>query len=210
MFFIETNQLVVYLTASLILIVAPGPDLIFLITQSIQQGTKAGLATALGLASGNLAHTLAAAFGITVAIQASPYAFTAIKILGACYLLYLAYLSATRPNIESNKATANPESHLNSFVRGILMNIFNPKVALFFLAFLPQFIPENTPQPNLAMIILGVLFASLVVIVFSATAILASHFKQYSILNNINSRIFNWLCATVFISLSSHLLLSNF
>ena len=210
MLFIEIEQLVLFLSASLILIIIPGPDLIFLVTQSLHNGIKAGLATALGLAGGNLVHTLAAVLGITLVLQTIPHAFTAIKFFGACYLLYLAYECITNSNANSNKTIATYDNHVSFFIRGLLMNILNPKVALFFLAFLPQFIPEDALHPSFLMMALGCLFTILVIIIFSSIVILSYQFKQHILTNNLNSRFLNLLSATVFIALSLHLLTSNF
>jgi len=199
-----------FIISSIVLIIAPGPDVIFLIAQSLQNSLKVGLAIALGLASGNLVHTLAAALGVTLVLQTNDYALTIIQYLGAAYLLYLAYLAITAK--ATNQENSNTPSKLPTsfFIRGLLMNILNPKVGLFFLAFLPQFIPETSKQPHTVMIILGLVFTTLVIIIFSSVAILTHHFRQHTFLNSINQRYLNWLSATVFIALSLHLLVKKF
>jgi len=205
-----STEFSVFVISSIVLIIAPGPDVIFLIAQSLQNSLKVGLAIALGLASGNLVHTLAAALGVTLVLQTNEYALSVIQYLGAAYLLYLAYLAITAKatNQENSNTLNKPPSSF--FIRGLLMNILNPKVGLFFLAFLPQFIPEASKQPHTVMIILGLVFTALVIIIFSSVAILTHHFRQHTFLNSINQRYLNWLSATVFIALSLHLLVKKF
>ena len=135
----DVTSLPLFVGASLLLIVAPGPDLLYLVSQGAAHGPRAGLATALGLAAGNLVHTLAAALGISVLLLGSALAFDALKLAGVAYLLYLAWTSV-RPRAPA--APGAPAAHAAPgplFRRGLLMNVLNPKVALFFLAFLPQF-----------------------------------------------------------------------
>lgn len=209
MFSIEASQLAVFISASLILIIAPGPDVIYLITQSINNGVKTGLATALGLASGNLIHTFAATFGITIALQSNKQILSAIQITGACYLLYLAYIAIQKNNTTKDRKITSHENYVSYFIRGILMNVLNPKIALFFLAFLPQFIPANSNQASAAMLALGLIFTLLVIIIFGLITILTHYFKQHTLLKYIDNKIFNWISATVLISLSLHLLSSE-
>ncbi len=210
MFYIETDQLAAFIAASIVLIIFPGPDLIFLITQSLHKGIKAGLATALGLASGNLIHTLAVTFGLAIILQTNRHALIIIQSLGACYLLYLAYLAVANSNQSNHEKSITHEQHVSFYIRGVLMNILNPKVALFFLSFLPQFISQHSTHAHTSMIFLGVVFTVLVIIIFSSVALITHQLKQYSLLNILSHKFFSWLCATVFIFISLHLLLSIF
>jgi len=206
---IEVSQLVLFFSTSLVLIIAPGPDVIYLITQSINNGIKAGLATAIGLASGNLIHTFAATFGITIALQSNTRILSAIQIIGACYLLYLAFLTIRKSNTTQDREITTYGNHVSYFIRGILMNVLNPKIALFFLAFLPQFIPANSNQTTTIMLALGFIFTLLVIIIFGLITLLTHHFKQHTFLKYINNKTFNWLSAAILISLSLHLLSSE-
>jgi len=170
---IETSTLLFFATASLLLILAPGPDIIFLISQGVTRGPAAGLTTALGLAGGNLVHTLAAALGISVVFRTSALAFQALKLMGVAYLLYLAWKTAREgagPIALRADAGSGPRS---LFWRGFLMNVLNPKVALFFLAFLPQFVARAAGPVWLQMLVYGVLFTLLVVVVFGAFGLFA-------------------------------------
>lgn len=207
---INSIEFNLFIFSSIVLIIAPGPDVLFLIAHSLNNGLKAGIAIALGLASGNLVHTLAAALGVTIALQANQYSLIVIQYLGATYLLYLAYLAIKSKRSENEKITPSSKLHISFFIRGILMNILNPKVGLFFIAFLPQFIPQGSQQTHVIMIVLGLIFTLLVVIIFTSVAVLTHQFKQHSFLQVINHRIFDWLSASVFIILSLHLLTKNF
>ncbi len=181
--------------------------MIFLIVQSLNHGIKAGLSTALGLACGNLVHTLAAVLGITLALQANTNALTYIRYLGAGYLLYLAYLTLKDDRRSSQQKTLSGQATSKFFSRGILMNILNIKVALFFLAYLPQFIPDTSQQPQMIMIVLGSIFTLMVMIIFGSVAIVTPLFRQHTLLQRTDQRFFNWLSATVFVLLSLNLMI---
>ena len=171
---VASASLLFFVTASLLLIVAPGPDILFLITQGVTGGRAAGLSTALGLAAGNLVHTLAAALGVSVIFRTSALAFAALKVAGVAYLLYLAWQALRhRGQLLRLENGAAAGSGLSLFRRGLLMNILNPKVALFFLAFLPQFAAPEAGPVWLQMVGLGALFTVLVVLVFGTIGLTA-------------------------------------
>ena len=164
----DTSTLLFFVTASLLLIVAPGPDIVFLASQGVTRGPRAGFVTAMGLAAGNLVHTVGAALGVSVIFQTSAIAFSALKYAGAAYLLYLAWKTA-RASGGSVEVSQESEVRKESlFWRAVLMNVLNPKVALFFLAFLPQFASPEIGPVWTQMIFYGLLFTFLVVIVFGA------------------------------------------
>ena len=200
----DVSQLSVFLVASFLITLAPGPDIIFLITQSLSNGRKAGIATALGLASGNLIHTLAAALGISVIFRTSPVAFEILKITGVCYLLYLAYRAVTSNDDNLNAAQINSRA-TSLYVRGVLMNVLNPKVALFFLAFLPQFVDSNIAPVWQQMVFYGIVFTLLVVIVFGGIGLFAGSIKERFFTGQRKLRLFRWLTAAVFIGLALRL-----
>lgn len=167
---IET--LSVFFLASIILALTPGPDNIFVLTQSIIKGYTAGLIITLGLCSGLVVHTLIVAVGIAAIIKSSSIAFMTLKIVGAGYLLYLAYGMFTT---KTQKIT-NKNVHLNSwqlYKTGVIMNVTNSKVSIFFLAFLPQFINTELESINSQIVILGLVFVIAALLVFSSVAILA-------------------------------------
>lgn len=169
----DLNTLVLFSTASFLLALAPGPDNIFVLTQSALKGRLVGIIVTLGLCTGLIIHTSAVAFGIAALFQASSLAFTLLKFLGAAYLLYLAF-GAFRAGASTFTAEEEKEIRLSRFYRrGIIMNVTNPKVSIFFLAFLPQFAhPEKGALP-LQLIMLGTLFIIVTLLVFGAISLLA-------------------------------------
>jgi threonine/homoserine/homoserine lactone efflux protein len=156
--------------ASVALGLAPGPDNIFVLTQSALYGRLAGFAVTAGLCTGLLVHTAAVAFGVAAIFQASALAFTVLKVIGAGYLLFLAWQAfrAGKSDLPGGEERGIGLAQL--YRRGIIMNVSNPKVAIFFLAFLPQFAdPERAPLAN-QMLLLGGLFIAATVLVFGAIA----------------------------------------
>ncbi len=206
---INQPEISYFIIASLLLIITPGPDIIFLITQSLNNGSKAGFLTALGLASGNLVHTAAAALGISLIIQTSEIAFTSLKYIGVGYLLYLAYQMLTSNNLSNLNQVKLKSGYTSFYKKGLLINVLNPKIALFFLAFLPQFIPVSSTQQHIDIVFLGVLFATMVAIIFGSISLLAARIKNITHVKSISYKIFNKITATVFILLAFNLALSN-
>ena len=170
---IPLESLVMFFTASLLLALAPGPDNMFVLTQAAVRGWRAGVAITLGLCTGLFVHTAAVAFGIAAIIQASTIAFTGLKLIGAAYLLYLAW-QAFRAPIESLELTTKSAMPLLPlYRRGIVMNITNPKVSIFFLAFLPQFSDPSRGLLAFQMIVLGIVFMIAAVLVFTFISVMA-------------------------------------
>ena len=197
-----------FITASILITLTPGPDIIFLASQAIQHGAKAGLATALGLTSGNLIHTLAAALGISVIFQTSPLAFTLLKYLGALYLLFLAYSYLRTSSSQQTNSLTSYENFRSSYLRGVLMNILNPKVALFFLAFLPQFATEQHTAVWLQIIFYGLVFTLIVLVLFSSIGLFAGNLSSTFFINQRYSKTTHVVSALIFIALAMHLLLN--
>lgn len=174
----DFTMLLSFLAVSVLLTLAPGPDILFVIAQSISNGRKAGIATAMGLTTGLIAHTSAAALGITAILYNSAFAFQLVKYAGALYLLYLAYQALKEGANPLTTSAPEKKSALRLYRTGILMNVLNPKVSLFFLAFLPQFITPGSGNEALQMMILGIVFMVQTIILFSAVAIFAGIFGQ--------------------------------
>ena len=155
---IDQSSLAMFIAASTALAFAPGPDNIFVLAQSISMGRTAGFIITLGLCTGLLVHTAVVALGIAAIFQTSVLAFNVLKYIGAAYLLYLAWKAFTargsgiRPDGEPRLSRAS------LYRRGIIMNVTNPKVSLFFLAFLPQFIRPGTTDKTSAFLLLGAAF----------------------------------------------------
>ncbi len=163
--------LVIYFSASLALAIAPGPDNIFVLTQSAVHGRMAGLLVTLGLCTGLMVHTAAVTLGVAVIFMTSAVAFTGLKILGATYLLYLAWQAfrAGRSDLSSTRDAEAPAGH-RLYLRGIIMNVTNPKVAIFFMAFLPQFAEPARGSLTLQLILFGAVFMLATLIVFGGVA----------------------------------------
>ncbi len=170
---ISFETMLIFIPASILLILSPGPDILFVITQGIMSGKKAGFTTALGLAAGNIVHTVLAVFGIAVIFKNSMLAFTIFKIFGACYLVYLSLKILLHFNEGITVEKKGDVKKQNLFIRGFVMNALNPKVALFYLAFLPQFIIYNEGNASLQFLQLGLIFITLVVLIFGAVGLSA-------------------------------------
>lgn len=156
---IEPTKFLLFIGVSWALIVAPGPDLLYVITRGVTQGRRAGMLSALGVICGILVHTIAAAFGLTLILQTSAIAFLIVKYLGAIYLIYLG-IKSWRDNSTFNLQTSTSNMSLRKiFWQGVLSNVLNPKIAIFFLAFLPQFVDKGSSHVTLQMVILGLTFA---------------------------------------------------
>jgi threonine/homoserine/homoserine lactone efflux protein len=173
---IEPTKFALFVAVSWALIIAPGPDLLYVITRGIAHGRKAGIVSAVGVICGILVHTTAAALGITLIFQTSAFAFLIVKYLGAIYLIYLGIKTWRDKSTFSLHTPTVSTSPSTLFWQGMLSNVLNPKIAVFFLAFLPQFVDQGSGLVPLQMVILGLTFASfglcfLAVVGFSAGAI---------------------------------------
>lgn len=180
------ENILFYLGSVILITLLPGPDIIFVITQGLTRGKKEAIFTALGLCSGCIFHTVLASFGIALIFQKSILAFNILKILGVLYLLYLsykAYSTASETFAENEKLQAKA-----GYFKGVFMNILNPKVILFFLAFLPQFVPTGTNNFCLYMMILGLIFMAISAIIMVLVALIASKLNEI-LLKNKNAMI---------------------
>lgn len=181
----DTNLLLTFLGASVLLTIMPGPDNIFVLTESLTRGRKNGILVSLGLSMGVLVHTSAATLGLSVIIQQSATVFTLIKYLGATYLFYLALraLKEKKMDVGTGSETIQGEQSLIrpfTLVRtGLLMNVLNPKVALFFVAFLPQFVSPGNLRMPVQLMLLGLLFALQALLIFSLISYLAGSFTRF-------------------------------
>lgn len=202
MFPLSLETFLAFGAASLLLALAPGPDNIFVLTQSAMHGRTSGLIVTLGLCTGLLVHTTAVAFGVAVIFQASALAFTLLKLAGAAYLLYLAWQAFRAP---ASAVKAGPGGRLpfkNLYQRGIIMNVTNPKVSIFFLAFLPQFADPARGSLTLQLILLGGVFILATVVVFGGVAWMAGSLGQWLIRNEKAQILMNRVAGTVFVGLA--------
>jgi threonine/homoserine/homoserine lactone efflux protein len=169
-----------FLAASILLTVTPGPDNLFILAQGMTHGRRAALPLAWGMCCGISVHALAATFGIAALLRGSPTAFAVIQIVGAAYLLWVAvclWREAGRPfALGGVGRQAQPTALL--FARGFLMNVLNPKVALFFLAFFPQFIAADDAHPTRTTLLLSAAFFAQALVIFSLFAVLSGWFGR--------------------------------
>ena len=203
----DSEKYLLFVTASIILCVVPGPDMILLLSRTIAQGRKAGLMTAIGMNVGAYGHLTATLLGISAVIAASAHAFTVIKWLGAAYLIYLGVQILRSPSGPLELATEAPTQQplRRCFWQGFWSDILNPKVAMFYLAFLPQFVDVQAGNPLAQLVLLGLtvniigIITSIVIIIFAAA--LTRRLRS-------NSRISAWLnksLGAVFIALGVRL-----
>lgn len=200
------ENLIAFLGSSFIITLAPGPDIIFSITQGITHGKKAGLITAFGLALGNVIHTIFAILGIALVFKTNEYAFIGLKIVGVLYLVFLGYQSYI--NRDKSIELKNSEvSSKNLFVKGFIMNVINPKVAIFFIAFFPQFIDPKLGDIKYQMLALGICFILIVILVFGSLSYYAGFIGELLKHNTKITKYINVSASIIFFALSIKLLL---
>ena len=191
-----------FFSTSILLALAPGPDNIFVLTQATIRGRLAGWIITLGLCTGLIGHTLIVATGIAVIFQVSLIAFTILKLAGSAYLLYLAFLafraSVTTLNLSSNGIT----SLFQLYRRGIIMNVTNPKISIFFLSFLPQFVDPNRGSIMLQILSLGLVFIISAMLVFGMISIFAGFLGNRLQHSSIAQIIMNRIAGTVYAALA--------
>ncbi|MGP4713942.1 MULTISPECIES: LysE family translocator [unclassified Psychrobacter] len=204
-----------FVLAAILLNVTPGIDTMYIITRSVSQGKKAGLYSVLGIVSGILVHTVLAALGLSIILAKSPLAFTIVKYIGASYLCYLGFKmlmskssAVIADNLPNNKSNAQAKSldYAQIYKQGVLTNTFNPKVALFFLAFFPQFIDPSYAHSTLSFLVLGLTFALTGLIWCVCLALLASRFSQKLRENPAIESVLNKISGVVFVGLGVRLL----
>jgi threonine/homoserine/homoserine lactone efflux protein len=154
----HSGDLVLFFTAAAVLIVIPGPAVLYIVARSIDQGRNAGLTSAAGIATGGLVHVMAASLGLSALIVSSAIAYSAIKYVGAAYLFYLGIKKFREQPIDADVKHAEPIPLRRVFSQGALVNILNPKTAIFFFAFLPQFVDPAHGSVALQFLVLGLIF----------------------------------------------------
>lgn len=206
---IDYNTMLIFISTVTILAFIPGPDNIFVLTQSIVSGRSAGLKITLGLCTGLIFHTTVVALGISVIFQTSLIAFNILKYLGVFYLLYLAWMSF---KASASKLDTTEKTKLTSFQlyrRGIIMNITNPKVSIFFMAFLPQFTNHNNGSITTQLITLGFLVILVSLVVFTLITQLAGIIGEFLSKSEKGEIFLNKMAGTVFSSLAVKLIFTK-
>lgn len=202
------EQLIPFITASVILTLSPGPDIIYVLVQGMANGKKHGLVTALGLGSGIIVHTSLIAFGISAIIRESEDLFFVIKLFGAIYLFFLAYrVFKSDASIDITTGEVQERKLFSLYKQGFIMNILNPKVTIFFLAFFPGFLWEPDENTVMQFYILGLVFMLLTFMIFGSVAILAGNIAKY-LQKHPNSGVYlKWLQVIVFIGIGIFILI---
>lgn len=198
---IPVDVLTAFSLTVVLLALAPGPDNIFVLTQSAMSGRKAGLWVVLGLCSGLIMHTAAVAFGVAALIKASAVAFTALKLAGAAYLIYLAWQAfRAKPSAIGTQARELTPAQL--YRRGLVMNVTNPKVAIFFLAFFPQFTNPAHGSMVAQIVLLGLIFIIATFCVFGIIALASGSLKTFLANPPKAQLIMNRIAGVVFVALA--------
>jgi threonine/homoserine/homoserine lactone efflux protein len=186
----------------------PGPDNIYVLVQSITNSRKHGIATSLGLATGVLVHTTLVAFGVSAILKQSENLFFAIKLFGALYLCYLAYQAFQSDEQISLQNSSAKKGLLRLYKQGFIMNVLNPKVSIFFLAFFPGFLYSNSLSTVTQFYVLGGIFMVQTIVIFSLIAILSGSLASYLKMNpSFNSKL-KWIKIVVFLGIAFFILFS--
>ena len=196
----DSQTMTVFLIATIALLVVPGPAVLYIVARGIDQGRGAALASAAGISVGNLVHVILAVLGLSAIVASSPIAFSVVTWLGALYLIYMGVRTLlTQPPAASEDPQAAPFSQL--FGRGIIVQIFNPKIALFFLAFLPQFVDPTRGSVPLQTLLLGLILVAIGLCTDSTYGLLAGTAGQWLRHHSGFITAQRWVAGSVFIGL---------
>jgi len=189
-----------FAAASILLLVIPGPAVLYIINRSVSDGRTVGLAAVAGVQLGTFVHAAGAALGLSAVLATSAVAFTAVKWLGVGYLIFIGIrtLATRAPVFDSDRARMSVR---RAFGQGFVVNLFNPKIALFFLSFLPQFIDADSGRPVVQAIVLGLLFCALGIVSDSSYSLLASSLRAVLVKSRALPFVQRWVAGTVFIGL---------
>lgn len=201
--------IVAFVSTSLLLAFIPGPDNLFVLSQAALRGWRVGLAVTLGLCTGLVVHTTAVALGVAVIFQQSEMAFTALKVVGAAYLVHLAIGAFRAGPADVAPGTEAAQPYGRMFARGIVMNITNPKVAIFFLAFLPQFVAPEAGSVAGQVAVLGALFILATVVAFTVISLVASVLADCLMKSERARLALNKVAGVVFLGLAAKLVTSH-
>jgi len=204
-----TEQLISFMMASVLLTLSPGPDIIYVLSQSLVGGYKRGVVIAMGLVSGIIVHTSLVAFGVSLIIKNSPSLFWAIKIAGALYLIYLAFKVYRSPKqtFTKSKSKNAQVSFISDYKTGFIMNILNPKVTIFFLAFFPGFLWDTENDLMIQFYILGGLFMLQAFLIFCLVALLSGQLSKFLFSSSSSHSFLKWFQILTFIGIAILILL---
>jgi threonine/homoserine/homoserine lactone efflux protein len=205
----ETHILITYVAASVVIILAPGPAQALVLARSISDGKQSGVMTALGLNVGTIFHAVAAAFGLSAILASSAVAFTIVKYIGAGYLVYLGVKALLTRQPQITPTGAASVNSRQAFARAVVTGILNPKVAIFFLAFLPQFVDARRGLVFLQFLILGLILAALDILYESVLALIASAIGKWLTNNQAFARWRQKITGAVLVALGIRLALTE-
>ena len=195
------STLLIFCIASLVLIITPGPNNLYIIARGIGQGRKEGIMSALGVHTGTLFHITAAALGLSALLVSSALAFNLVKYIGAAYLIYLGVRTLWEPQVAKQNAMLERQSFLQIYYQGMLTNILNPKVAVFFLAFLPQFVDVSRGAVTGQILFLGIVLLLMGLAVDLVVALLAGTMGHWLRNSTRFWRVQKWVTGSTFIGL---------
>jgi len=198
-----------FLIAGIILNLTPGSDTIYILSRSIAQGKRAGIFSVLGISSGIAVHTILAALGLSIILSTSAVAFMTVKIIGAIYLGYLGLTTLLAKENKLLSLTDNVMTAKEIYLQGLLTNVLNPKVALFFLSFLPQFIVPSNPYGLLPFVCLGITFLTTGTIWCFLLVLFSSHMTKFLRNNNTAALVTNKICGAIYLGLGLKLLMTE-
>lgn len=206
---IDTSDFTLFVITSIAVIFMPGPAMLFVISNGLTRGPKASIAAAFGTTTGVSFHLLCAAFGLAVILKTSAIAFTVVKFAGAAYLIFLAIKTLVSKEQIVSDFTQNDKSENTIFWQGVFINILNPKLSIFFLAFLPQFINSNLASTTSQTFILGTIFMGMTIIIFIGYGLFSSLLRQKVLNCPPILKVMKWCFASVFMALGVRLALSE-
>ena len=198
---LSIETIIAFVAASVVLSLVPGPDNLFVMSHSALKGWRIGFYITLGLCTGLIGHTILVAIGVSVIFQTSAIAFNGLKIIGACYLIYLAWLSVQNKELNLGGTDKN-STNRSYYFTGVIMNLTNPKVALFFLVFLPQFVNTSNDNVTIQIFLLGLLFILSALCVFTSIAYLASFLEDILKKSKTINKNLNLLAALIYFALA--------
>lgn len=208
----DSHYWLVFLTTAVALNLSPGPDLVYILSRTIAQGRRVGLASTAGVCSGAVVHVLAAACGLSAILAASATAFSAVKYIGAAYLVYLGVQALRSPGASLDFAAAGETAAVTpwqAYRQGVLVDLLNPKAAIFFMAFLPQFVRPEHGASSLQLVVLGLLVILVAIVVESLFVLAAARSTDYFRRNRNASAWLDRALGTIFVGLGVRLALAD-
>jgi threonine/homoserine/homoserine lactone efflux protein len=200
---VDSTSYVVFVLAVLVVCVTPGPDMLYILTHGISQGTRAGLLSAVGMSAGMAFHTVAVALVVATLVRSSAAAYEVLRYAGAAYLLYLAWQSLRDSSGTDLDGSHEPVPLSTVFRRAAITNLLNPKIILFYLAFLPQFVSTSAGRPGLQLLVLGLTFTVLGLLVDCLIALLSGQIGRRLRKRPGSGSWLNRLAGMVFIGLAA-------